>query len=148
MMFKRKLFYLFNRTFRRKQVDLHIKRMSVDVEKSTAEIHMNHPIFVEFISSCTEIFDSSGAIKFLEMKFFDVATMREFEVTIKPSYGRLSSNLIIYRLRYALERIQKGDGDPRKWDNRAVGNVTHTEPLTEDAVQWLRQQFGWTEIDA
>lgn len=147
MSLKRNLRTRFNRIFRRKEVELHIKSMHIDVEQQTAQIHMDHPAFVEVINSCIEMFDKSGAVNYLELKFFSVAKMGEFEVLIKPVSG-VRPGMIVSRLRYALEKIAEGgDEPPIRVAERALSNCGYTEPMTEDAVNYLRHYFPFVGGD-
>lgn len=146
MSLKRNLRTRFNRIFRRKEVDLHIKSMHVDVEKQTAQIHMEHPALVEVINSCVEMFDKSGAVNYLELKFFSVAEMREFEVLIKPVSG-IQPGVIVSRLRHALEQIANGHDDPARVAQKALSNCGYTEPMTDEAINYLRHYFPFVGGD-
>ena len=146
MSFKRTVKTLFNHTFRRKQIDLKLNSMSIDVRAQTAKLYMEHPAFVEFITTCTEMFDKSGAINYLELQFFSVTDMREFEVLIKPVSG-MRPGTIVSRLRYALEKIADGHEDPIRVAQRALSNCGYTEPMTEEAIAYLRHYFPYVGGD-
>lgn len=135
---------LFNRIFRRKEVELRIKSMGVDTKKKTTYLHMYHPVFVRFISSCIDLFDGSGAVNHLEMRFFNVADMKFYEVTIKPENG-LPCGAINSRLRKALEEIADGEGDQAIVSAQALIDCGYDRPMTPEAVAYLRRYFPFVE---
>jgi hypothetical protein len=114
--------------------------MDIDVVGQTARIHVEHSVFIEFITSCTEMFDKSGAVNYLELKFFSAIDMRTYEVTIKPSSG-IAPGDINSRLRYALEKIKAGTDDPAAVASLALSNCGYIDPMTPEAVAYLRNYF-------
>ena len=131
MSFKRTVKTLFNHTFRRKQIDLRIKSMSIDAEAQTAALHMEHPVFVEFITSCVELLQERGGPNSLTISFFSVIDMKDYLVEIRPVTG-LPSNVIIARLRYALEQIVSGHDEPIRAARTALDYCGYTDPSGEE----------------
>ncbi len=95
---------LFNRLFRRKEIELTLKRFEANGERW--DLTLSHPLFESVAVEFTQLFADLKIRNYLEAKVFDPATITMYTFTIRkaesPTLGMINTDL-----RDALLEIRK-----------------------------------------
>lgn len=82
---------LFNRTFRRREIDIVLKR--AHFEDNTLQMTMQHPEFAVIARELTNYFREIGADNYMTLTLYDPATLEAFELTLQRVKGRTVSQV-------------------------------------------------------
>ncbi len=123
MRFKR-LKILFNRVTRREEFS---KRAVFDT--LSLKLVNDHPAAAIIIQDMVDLFISSGANNYLELRFFNPADMNDYTVLFQQGGAAMTPSEINAHLRHALEQVEQGVGDPKETAVHVLRQMGYAEPL-------------------
>lgn len=106
---KRRLQALYNRLFRRKELEAILH--SAHIEPGHMDLMIEHPSVAVIASELAQFFIKAGGVNYVEFEMVDRATIGYFIVTIQRRRAA-SPSQVNGKLKEALEKIADGDATP------------------------------------